>query len=519
MGEPGKAPDGRRRSMLERETTGIPNLDAVLGGGMPRGALVIVMGPPGSGKTILASQLAFASARRGVKTLFFSALSEPTSKLIQHIQPYSFFDQEIIGDQMILLSLQQFLVNGLSNTGDELVSIARDYQAGFIVLDGFRGVRGAEVDPQVARQFLYDVGTTLSLWGATTLITSEANPRDPVFFPETTTADVILGLHFDLHDLRDQRGFEVVKVRGSRSLPGLHAIDLNADGLTIYPKLESRIAVSGRDPAVAGRGVTLTDAPTQRVPFGLASLDDMLGGGVMRQTSTMINGGLGTGKTLLGLHYALSGVRMNEPTVFLTFRETLEQLQQKADAFTIGAELRAALARDDALILLRWDPVELQPDIVADRLLETIESFGAKRLVVDSITELSDALVDQSSDRRVANFLAALLSILRARDVTALFIREKTPEDAYDPDLAVRPLSILSENIITLQQIATREGQRRVITVRKTRLAAHDVRSFGFRIEAPAGLMLGEAVTITDGGASARVRARQTGTASSRSSP
>ena len=64
-------------------TTGIPHLDMILGGGVPRGALVLVMGLPGSGKTTLASQIAFTAARAGQTALVLTALSESTSKLVE----------------------------------------------------------------------------------------------------------------------------------------------------------------------------------------------------------------------------------------------------------------------------------------------------------------------------------------------------------------------------------------------------------------------------------------------------
>ena len=60
-----------------RDATGVPGLDDILGGGLPRGALVIVTGPPGSGKTVLAGQMAFAAAQVGRRAILTTALSEP----------------------------------------------------------------------------------------------------------------------------------------------------------------------------------------------------------------------------------------------------------------------------------------------------------------------------------------------------------------------------------------------------------------------------------------------------------
>jgi circadian clock protein KaiC len=63
-------------------------------------------------------------------------------------------------------------------------------------------------------------------------------------------------------------------------------------------------------------------APLQRVDFGLPELDAMLAGGVPRATCTLLAGSLGTGKTLVALAFALSGVRAGERVVFLGFRES-----------------------------------------------------------------------------------------------------------------------------------------------------------------------------------------------------
>ncbi|HEV2405489.1 MAG TPA: ATPase domain-containing protein, partial [Ktedonobacterales bacterium] len=145
----------RGDNTVRRDPTGVAHLDTILGGGLPRGSLTLVMGLPGSGKTTLASQIAFTMARAGRLALILTALSESTSKLISHLQSFTFFDQELIGGQVHFLSLETTLGEGLEATGKLIVTEARRLNAGFVMLDGFRGMRSVDADPQAAREFLY----------------------------------------------------------------------------------------------------------------------------------------------------------------------------------------------------------------------------------------------------------------------------------------------------------------------------------------------------------------------------
>src|SRR5271157_6494718 len=95
------------------DPTGVPNLDLILGGGLARGTLAIVVGPPGSGKTTLALQTAWAAGRAGRKVLIFTVLSEAPSKLLAHLSAYEFYDPSLVGERVKLLSLQPFLSAGL----------------------------------------------------------------------------------------------------------------------------------------------------------------------------------------------------------------------------------------------------------------------------------------------------------------------------------------------------------------------------------------------------------------------
>ncbi len=178
-----------------------------------------------------------------------------------------------------------------------------------------------DLDPQAARQFLYDVGTTLSVLGTTTLITTEADPLDPSFFPEATTADVILGLRYDLVGVRQWRGLEAMKVRGAAPLSGLHGMALSFEGTVIYPRLEARVAAASSGsrvgelarPDMADDLLEARGELEGRAAFGLAELDSLLGGGLTRGTSTLVVGSLGTGKTTLALHFALAGAQAGAP--------------------------------------------------------------------------------------------------------------------------------------------------------------------------------------------------------------
>ena len=480
------------------EPTGIPNLDQILGGGLPRGALAIIVGPPGSGKTTLANQMAFAAAQAGQRVMVLTALSEPTSKLIAHLSAFDFFDDDLVGDNIQFLSLQQFLSGGLEETSAKWWRrLAARRLRGARRLS--RGAR-REQDPQAARQFLYDVGTTLSVLGATTIITSEADPRDPAVLSR--------GDHRRCrHWLAFRCGWRAPAAPGGDhqnawrcALSGLHGLALGQAGMIVYPRLESKINQTAYAPQPDSLGDVLEDLavalgdPEARDPFGLPALDALLGGGVTPGTSTMVMGSLGTGKTLLGLHFALEGVRRGEPTVFLGFRESYHQLLRKTYPFVLGQELRAALAPEGPFTLLRWPPVELNADTLATVLLETLDRTNAKRLVVDSITELERAAMESGDPRRVENYLAALMEALHRRNVTALFIRE-IPSSGLHPDFSSEPVAILAENMLVLRQEERQGRLHRTLLVQKMRFSAYDatiVREF--TIHAPEGIRVQEDV-------------------------
>lgn len=478
-----------------------------MGGGIPVGSLVLVMGLPGSGKTTLASQIAFTAARAGKTVLILTALSESTNKLIGHLSAFTFFEQDLIGGPVQFLSLQNVLPRGLKATTDEILSEVRRVKADLVMLDGFRGMRNVDQEPQAAREFLYDIGTTLNALKTTTIITSETDPRDPTFFPETTTADVILGMHYQLYGVRQFRGIEVIKVRGAAPLPGLHAMTISIAGVNIYPQLEERVAVDILGGDSQTQGAALIIPPVLLVPpvsrarasFGLPELDAMMAGGIPSMTCTLLAGSLGSGKTLLAIYFALAGIRAGEKVVFVGFRESRDQLAQAAEAFAIGPELLAELQPEGGLTFIEVPPIKVNPDILADHLLTVLDRTGAQRLVIDSIAELERGIKRSLDPQRLEDYLAAWLRALRARRVTSLLLKETDKVLAATLDFSSDALSVLAENFILLQQVPFKGKLHRIISIPKLRFSDHDTTLREFRIVAPAGLQVLEPLESASG--------------------
>ena len=485
------------------DLTGVPGLDMVLGGGLARGALMMIIGPPGSGKTILATQMAFAAARQGRRAIILTALSESTNKLIAHLRTLRFFDEELIGDAIQIISIQQFLQEGLRNAADALVATVRQARGDLVVLDGYQGMRGSVNDDrgadQTGRHFLYDVGGQLNLLGATFAVTYTGKAEDSGLVAEATTADAVISLSADVVGARQRRGLTVVKVRGAAPLTGRHGLTLDEAGVAVFPRLETRVARGAPEFVTAEllhQPLTTTIA---RVPFGLPELDALLGGGLTRDSRTLVVGRVGTAKTLLALHFVLNGVRAGEPVLYVGFRENPQQLVQKADLFALGEELRAALAPGGGLTILRFPPVELDPDILADTILDTIERTGARRLIVDSIAEIERAAATSSDPGRLENYLAALVEALRAGGVTSFFTKELRQTVAAEIDFAEEPIAVFTENVLLLRQVAHRGRVRRVLAVLKMNLSAHDTALREFAIEPPLGIRVLASLESDDG--------------------
>jgi circadian clock protein KaiC len=434
--------------------TGIPGLDTVLGGGVTHPALAVIIGTPGAGKTILASQIIFHAARLGLQTIVFTAFSEGITQYLQHMRSLAFFDEAAVNDTVQFLTLAGVATNEDSSPTAAIARTIRTSGAKVVLLDGFQGAEALGVSDQRVRMVLSALATQIRYLDATILVTLAGSVRDPQLHAEMTVADIAIGLDYTVQGRRHQRLVEVVKLRGRAQWAGLHSYRIDSTGIQVFPRIE---------------GYPVPEPPPNtvaRAPFQLPELDQLMGGGPNVGTTTLLAGAPGVGKTTLGLYWALAEAQPDATTLFLTFTEHLDQLQQKATAF--GLDLSGAISQNRVRVV-RVSSVDLNPDQVAQILLTELSVGHVRRLVIDDSIVLLHEL-----GARTRDYLSALNEIVYSAQITSLYLLEIAPFEGLRVNVMNTPLATLGDNIVVIQQYEITGRLHRLLAVLRMRLSFFD---------------------------------------------
>jgi circadian clock protein KaiC len=470
--------------------TGIPGLDTLLDGGIPRRHLLTIAGNPGCGKTILGSQIAFLTAARGLSVVVATLTSEPQDKLIDSLSGFTFFRPELLGEQVFFISAYAPLKKGSKEARDLILGTVRERSAKLLFLDGVRAIRDLWQDEPRLREFLYELGMGLGAADCVGLLTTTYQLADLMTLPEATTMDGIVSLTMERHGARRMRRIELVKVRGRAHLTGEHFFEIGSEGIRIIPRLEATIPANVESASNSARAA-----------FGLPELDGLMGGGLPVGSTTMLAGSIGIGKTLLSSYFALEGVRKGEKAFFVSFSDEPPSIAARAQR--IGLDVQPSLA-SGALRFLYVPPVELEVDTVVDRIFAEIARMGARRVVIDGLSPLERSISDVE---RRHDFLAALSVRLRLAGVTVVFTKEVAKIAGPELDFSDTPIAILAGNLLLLRAIELRGRIHRILSVLKMRDSKYenDLREFeisdqGIRVLAPLhsvkGLLTGQAHPI-----------------------
>jgi circadian clock protein KaiC len=463
MSAPDLTPARNRAAAVDasspRISSGNVQADHVLGGGFPANSINILMGEPGTGKTLFAEQLLFANADGERPVLYLTTLSEPLSKVVTYLQLFPFYDERKLGATVLYEDIGGLLATqGASALVPRVREVIQTVGPSLIVIDSFKAIHDLSPSVTDMRHLISEFAGLLSAYAATTFLVGEYREPDASLYPEFAVADGIVEFARYKQSTRDERFLRVSKLRGSGYLEGLHGFRITPAGLEVYPRLVSPRVPSGY--AIA----------PERVSSGVAGFDRLVGGGVWRGSTTVVAGPTGSGKTTIGLQFVLAGVAAGEPALYANFQENPTQLARAIG--NLGGDVAAL--QDQGLHLLYCSSVELQIDHLFVQMFDLIERHGIRRVVIDAVGDLSLASADV---HRTHDYLYALVQRFAVSGITALLLLEDVSHNPMSGGFPVAGeylrLSYMCDNLVLLE-IHRGERLTRRLSVYKTRGSAHD---------------------------------------------
>ena len=442
---------------LKRTTTGVAGLDLSLNGGLEPGSVVVMAGAPGTGKTILAQQACFANATAEHKCVYYTTVSEPHTKLVRHLEQFSFFDPEALGTRVEHIHLGDFLrparQGGLEPLVSEIVRKTLDEEPAIVVVDSAKMLRDF-ADERELRGSLYDLTGRISQTAAVLLLIGEYTPEELRSGIEFSLADGIIQLEYEAREPVDRRWLRIAKMRGGSYRPGKHTFQIGSGGVKVFPRIETLVPHGVK--AVSGQ-----------VPSGIPGLDGLMSGGAKQGDATLLTGPSGVGKTIFGLRWLTQGADLGKRCLYVTFQDTADQLVGVAAAF--GWDLMSADASGS--VSISYVPMgDLDLDVLATAVRSELREHATSRIVIDSLSELALAAREE---QRFPAYMRSLVGLVRAAG-SSLLVTSETSAHGLSAN-AMDGLLFLFDNVIELRYIEDGSRVGRAVHVAKMRSSWHEM--------------------------------------------
>ena len=473
------------RAGVRKAGTGIPGLDSVLRGGLPSNRLFLVEGDPGTGKTTLGLQFLLEGRRIGETTLYVT-LSETMDELRDVADSHGWsldgihlYELEAIEDR--LHPDEQYTVFHpeeveLTETAKKISEEVERLKPSRVVFDSLSEVRLLARDALRFRRQVLAIKQFFVNRNCTVLLLDDRTAQSSDLQLQSICHGV-LHLHKIPADFgAPRRKLSVTKMRGVQFRDGDHDLNILSGGIVVYPRL---VAAEHRQ-----------ENTKDEISTGQAKFDLLLGGGLSRDTSTLILGPAGSGKSSITALFACASARRGERSAFFLFEERLNTFLQRSAGMGLPVD---RYMQEGLISLQQIDPAELAPGEFANRVQESVEKDGARMVVIDSLNGYLNAM---PSDHFVLLQMHELLTYLGQKSVLTLVCVAQhgllgTMRSPLD-------LSYLADAVILLRSFEF-EGQiKQSISVIKKRSGAHERTIREFRLTS-LGPVIGEVLDELSG--------------------
>lgn len=445
---------------FSKRPTRISGFDVISQGGLPTGAITLLQGDAGAGKTLFALQVLAHAVEAGENGLFV-AFEERSADVLRNASSFGWNLEQHLERRLFMIDARppgQVEISGKFDIGGlmaVLSAMADKVDLSWVVLDGIDQLLTRGRDLHLVATELLRLRDWLRERDISVLMTAKESQSG------SYQTDYLEQLRFDLNTLvtlssqrngqRVSRRLRIDKYRGSGHVADEVPLLIGSQGVVL--------------PYSTPASADPVPASTERVSTGVAGLDTVLGGGYFRGTATLITGEPGTSKSSLAAAFAAAAAARGEKVLYISFDETASQIQRNMRS--IGIDLGPAQASGHLVIVERrsWQALA---EMHFFEIIEHLDTEQPDCVVVDPLSALSKSGGDASAN----NTIERLMELLKARGITCV-VTSLIESDARHDEASAAQVSTVADTWLALNY-QIHDGERnRSISVVKSRGTAH----------------------------------------------
>ncbi len=435
---------------VERLSTGISGLDALIEGGIPKGFTVLIAGNPGTGKTVLTTHFLYDGLTKNQNGIYVS-FSEADYSFFKNTDRFGMKFREFQKqNKFSYIDFSAVTHDGIQDALEEVLATIKQTHAERIVIDSFSAILQAFVNPNDARIALHIVlGKMLRAEGVTNLVIGEVPIGTTTIGSgfEEFVADGIIKMEHGISNVSPIK-LKVIKMRTTSIDRESHICAIKEHGMVIFPKKSIELNFN---------------SSSTRVLTGITGLDERMGGGLLEGTISAVIGASGVGKTTFALKFITHGVVNGERGLYCTLEETYEELKRSAGV----AKYNLDDFKEKGLFILSSLIEHQSPDEFLEELEKQIIKIRPKRIVIDSLSSFEHEYKDE-----MYLITKRTVSLIRQYHLTAIItIQNIQPREINITDMGI---SSLFHNIILLRYVEAKSKIKRSLILLKMRASYHD---------------------------------------------
>jgi len=459
------AKQNHQMKLLPKSPTGIPGMDEITGGGLPKGRPTLVAGGAGCGKTLFAMEFLVNGAVQYDEPGVFVAFEENAEELAQNVASLGFDLKKLGKQKKLIIDYVRVERSEIEETGDydleglfiRLGHAIDSIGARRVVLDTIEVLFSALSNQGILRAELQRLFRWLKNKGVSAVITAERGDATMTRFGlEEYVADCVILLDHRVNEQLSTRRLRIVKYRGTLHGTNEYPFLITKEGISVLP-----ITSLGLD----------HEAPAARIPTGVRELDEMLGGkGYYRGSSILLSGTAGTGKSSLSAAFVDAACRRGERCLYFSFEESTNQILRNMRSISIDL---APHVKKGLLQFHVSRPTLYGLEMHLVTMHELIKKHKPEVVVLDPITDFFAV----GSTAEVKAAITRIIDFLKTNQVTAV-LTSYTEEDT--PNESVVGVSSLIDTWISLRNLENNGERHRGLFILKSRGMAHSnqIRSF-----------------------------------------